>query len=491
MNWNYKYFWKVLPAVLILTSTLYSKDITYSFTGEMYFPDNIVQDIVTNSSKEKYSIEENVQISIREILDMYSNAGFPLCTIQVKELQVDTAPVECLIEINSGEYVRISFIELNGNAICDKEFLVRETRLKVGLGFIEEEVIAAMNYLHKTELFYMKPVYSIVRKDGKVGLMINLSEKKYFKGMFLGGMNNSDSGSDFTGTGELLAENIFGTNRKAGVKWLKKNDSDEKVHLMYREPFIFSYPISNKLIFEQENIERSYLKRKYEILTELAIDPESDIFVSYSNESIYPDSSNTTIASDIKIDRYEGGLKYSTLYGSSLIPAEAGFSIYGSVSSINTNFEGRDSSNTAIQLNFELKKIFSINKRIFYTINNEYSQVFSSEQIDSFSKIIFGGAYGLRGYRDESFISDMKLISESEFVFTPVDDLGFGFFIDIAAFNPNFEKLRKIEEIKINYGYGIVLTYFKNSNEIQFTIGIPGEAGFSDSMVHVKYAYRF
>ena len=48
-----------------------------------------------------------------------------------------------------------------------------------------------------------------------------------------------------------------------------------------------------------------------------------------------------------------------------------------------------------------------------------------------------------------------------------------------------------LKDLEFKFGYGIVLSYLKNSNEIQFTVGIPGEKGFAESMVHIKYAYRF
>ena len=491
MKWNYKYFRKILLTLFLFISILYSKEIRYELTGEMYFPDNIILDEVNFSNNKKYSTEENIELSISGILDFYANSGFPLCTVQVTEILSDPDSTRCKVEINSGKYVRISFIEFIGNKICNKDFLIRETRLRIGSKFSEKEMKTAINYLFKTELFTKKPEYSIVKKNGKLGLKIDLTEKKYFKGMFLGGINNSDDKSEFVGSGEFLAENIFGTNRKAGIKWLKKNDTDEKLHLMYREPFILSYPISNRFIFEQENIDLQFLKRKYELLTEWTIDPESDIFVSYSQENIYPDSANSIITSDVEINRYEGGLKYSTLYNSSLIPSESGFSVLGSVSSIHTEFSGKDSTSNAIQLNVNMKNILKLSKNIFIKFNKEYSQILSSEKIDSFSKIVFGGAYGLRGYKDESFISDIKLLSGYEIIFTPNNDLGLGCFFDLASYNPGNENITKFEDLEYKFGYGIVLSYLKNSNEIQFTIGIPGEKGFGESMVHVKYSYRF
>ena len=184
-------------------------------------------------------------------------------------------------------------------------------------------------------------------------------------------------------------------------------------------------------------------------------------------------------------------MKYSTLYDLVLIPKESGFSISGSISSINTEFSKNDSTSNAIQLNANLKSIYELYKNIFVKFNKEYSQILSSEKIESFSKIVFGGAYGLRGYKDESFISDIKLLTEYELIFTPINDLGLGCFIDVAGFNPNNERIKNFEDLKYKFGYGIVLSYLKNSNEIQFTIGIPGEKGFGESMVHVKYSYRF
>jgi outer membrane protein assembly factor BamA len=479
----------ILISVLFLLSfnLLLSQEIKYDFVGEMYFPSSVILDQVEIFNNEKYSPKENIEKTIDKILNFYSNSGFPLCEIKVIDLNSDY----CKIEINSGEYVRMLFIEFEGNRICDIDFLIRETRLEIGSKFSEEKVNIAMNYLYKTGLFKSKPEYSIVKNEGKLGLKIVLNEKKYFKGMFLGGINNSDDGAEFVGSGEFFAENILGTNRKAGIKWFKKNETDEKIHLMYREPFILAYPISNRFVFEQENLDLQYLKRKYELFTEWTINPESDIFVSYSQENIYPDSSNAYIDSDVNINKYLGGLKYSTLYDLVLIPKDSGFSLAGSISSINTEFAGKDSINNAIGITVNMKKVFKIDKRIFFMTNNEYSQVLSSETIDSFSKIVFGGAYGLRGYNDESFISDIKLHTESELIFTPINDLGLGCFIDVAGFNPNNEKIKNFEDLEYKFGYGIVLSYLKNSNEIQFTIGIPGQKGFSESMIHVKYSYRF
>ncbi|MBN2789609.1 MAG: hypothetical protein JXR69_05425 [Candidatus Delongbacteria bacterium] len=457
----------------------------------MYFPLNTVLEQVELSNRSNYTDKENIETTIQRILDHYSRSGFPLCEVKIKDVKEYDGNTVCELEINSGEYVRISFIEFDGNNICDANYLIKESRLILNSKFNENEVKNAINYLYKTRLFYSKPEYSLVSKNNKTGLKIVLKEKKYFKGMFIGGVNNSDESSEFYGSGQFTADNILGTNRKAGIEWTKKANNNEKFHFMYREPFTFSLPVSNRITFEQENKNLLFLRRNYEIYSDWSIDPETDIVVSYNHENIYPDSANTEIISDVVTNTYKGGLEYSTLYDEMIIPRYGGYSISAGFSSVNTEFIENDSTYSAVEVELKFKKVFNNFNGIYIISNSVYEQILSSDKIDNFNKIVFGGVYGLRGYSDESFLTDIKLISEIEVIYSPLSDLAFGSFLDIAGYNSDQGKIKKLNDLSVKYGYGVILSYVKSSNEVQFTIGIPGDKGFSGSMVHVRYSYRF
>lgn len=486
-----KYYLKTL--ILITLAPVYSADsLKLHYSGSPYFTDEILDSEITElvylQSKEPASIVPEI---MNRLLDFYSDKGFPLAVIKTDSLRTSETILDVYLNIESGGYVRIDKVEFRGNKITRADALLKQSQIEIRSRFSETELKNACSMIYKTGLFKDRPDFSIFKTGNEHGILISVDEKKYLSIMLMGGYSAGDTEDNFSGLAEIRADNIFGTLRKAEILWERNGGESENLNLMYREPFIFSYLIASRIKFDQKFRKGYFLSREYGFKEEFDIDPGSSVRGGISRKTVYPDSLYSGSENDIVTDRYTGGMNYSTEDIYEAIPRSAGFFVDGEIAALNIDI--KDSVELkGIQVSLSASVVKEISKLYFVKFSTQYDHVIFDEEIPEFNRIYFGGASSLRGYREEFFRTDVFIKQSAEIYFVPDrDELAFSMFFDNAFYNRNSMNIQKIRGLSTlsSYGGGLIVKF--RTGEVSAMIGIPAGAGFSESMIHVRYSVKF
>jgi|GEM_PF-1271576 len=488
-----KFYLKTIIIITIMFTPSYASDsLKIHYSGSPYFTDEILNSEIEETVS--YQIKDPVILVphiMNRLLDFYSDKGFPLAVIKTDSLKMSERRLEIYLNIESGSYVRLDKVEFRGNIITHSDALLRQSQIELRSRFSETELKNACRMIYKTGLFKNIPDFSIFKTGSEHGVLISVAEKRYLSIMLMAGYSAGDKEDNFSGIAQIRAENIVGTLRKAEIIWERNGGESENLNLMYREPFIFSYLIASRFTFDQKFRKDYFLSREYGFEEEFDIDTRSSVRGGISRKTVYPDSLYNGSENDIITDRYTGGMNYSTEDIYEAIPRSAGFFVDGLIAALNIDI--KDSVVLkGIEVTLSGAAVKKISRSYFVKFSARYDHVIFDEEIPEFNRIYFGGASSLRGYREEFFRTDVFIKQSAEIYFVPdQEELAFSMFFDNAFYNRNSMNIQKIRGLSTLSSYGGGLTVKFRTGEVSAMIGIPADAVFSESMIHVRYSAEF
>ena len=195
---------------------------------------------------------------IDRVLATYSARGFPLATAQVTSLEVNDSArlVNAIVAVHAGERVRIQVIEVRGNTATRTGLILDAAAVKPGTFFTDELAAQVRARLVRLNLFGSVDEPQLYRVDSvRYGLLLVVTEgsPNTFDGVI--GYQPAvaaDSGSGtFTGLVNIVFRNIFGSGRRAALRWQKQTVSASQLEIRYGEPFILGLPLDLDVGFRQ------------------------------------------------------------------------------------------------------------------------------------------------------------------------------------------------------------------------------------------------
>ncbi len=480
-----KYSDKVLVILLTLFSVSSGSDkVDFKFSGEKYFTEEILLSVIEKDRSAEHNIEG--------LIDHYTDKGFPFVSVKIDSIKLFDHGRTVFVTINSGDYVRIDDVIFNGAAVTSKESLTKLTGIRQGEKFSETRIKEASGWLYGSELFEKRPGFEIISTgSGRYGVSFGLLEKKYNEIMFLGGFNSEEGGSTFTVHSVLNAGNLFGTMRKFRLLWEREGESSEKLKFYYREPFMAGIRLSTEAEYGQVFKKESYLKRNFRIGQKYTYDPGSGIIYGIEKEYFYSDTLKTEDSPEAVITSYSTGMEYNTSNENNMIPQEGGSSIRANVSTVNIDKRGVPDQN-GIELLFSADNNIIMTRNLLLRMSVKYDQMIFDDDLPDYARLVFGGADSFRGYREDTFISDIYILNSADFYITDnIRSAAIDIFADVCSYNQGSGMIKKINELESLISYGVGIIYRTSSGQISLHAAVPQNEGFSETVVHARYSFRF
>ena len=466
--------------------------------------------IVLESSSGSPANAALLESDIRSILDYYSRRGYPFVKIHSDSIHMDLADSSKLIvqlNIEEGSKVFLSEIQVEGNSSTSSAVVVREARMENGEVFNQDKLEKIQRRLERLQLFSSVSEPQLYINSGATGdtlyggLRITVKEgnTNTFDGI-IGYIPATIPNTDgyFTGNVFVAMRNLFGTGRKALIKWQRETETTQELELQYREPWLFGVPFSIGGTFFQRKQDSSYVKTKIEIRGEYAISEELSVAGNISSESVYP-SSNVTqftvfesnallFGGEILYDTRDNlrnptnGVKYSTTVqqGIKNITGPQQFLLLASGTSFSIQKYTLDAEAYVSPFSRQVIMIGVHGKQI------------SSSQLEVSDLFQFGGATTLRGYRENQFFANQIAYINAEYRFLTGRASSFFGFVDAGYFSRPADPLRLImHQEKRLYGFGLGARIETGLGILNISYALGQGDSFSNGKIHVGIINEF
>ncbi|MDP1677526.1 MAG: POTRA domain-containing protein [Bacteroidota bacterium] len=451
-----------------------------------------------------------LESDIQSILQLYSRRGFPFTKINSDSIQVDSDDVSKLIvklTVEEGAKVYLDEIQTEGNSTTSSQVIVREARINKGELFDQEQIVRIQKRLERMQLFssVAEPQLYIVSQTTddslRGGLLISVKEgsTNTFDGI-LGYVPPLTPNTDgyFTGNVFVAMRNLFGTGRKALIRWQRETETTQEIELQYREPWLFGIPLNLGGTFYQRKQDSTYVKTKFEFRGDFIVTEEFSVAGNITSESVYPsadlqqfsifESSALFFGAEILYDTRDNlrnptsGLRYST-----------------------TVQQGRKSISgpekylyLATEKDFSIQR-YSVDAEVYVTtfarqviMLSVHGKQISSSRLEVSDLFQFGGTTTLRGYRENQFFASQLAYINSEYRFLTGRASSLFGFADGGYFSRPSDALRGIvrqEKSLYGFGFGARIETGLGIMNISYALG-QGDS-FSNGKIHVGIINEF
>ncbi len=476
---------------------------TLSITGSVQFAAAELLEIF--DTKEGSPLSQPVlERDIDETLALYERIGYPFaeCTVEHTEIRSgeERKLLDITLHLTENGKVTIDEIRLEGNKETDPGVVVRETRFASGETFNPAKVEAIRPRLMRLNIFTDVAEPELYIRNQKGGLLIKVREgnTNTFDGV-IGYVPSGASGASgyVTGLASVSMRNLFGTGRKFSFRWQREDRLSQELGMRYLEPWIAGYPVNIGGGFFQRKQDTSYVRRAFDLKTELMLSDDLVASVLFNAENVIPSDTtfrsvfkSTTISfgAEIQYDTRDdffsptSGVRYRTDYS------------YGTkrFRNIPTSLAQRVKSKATVQkITLDLDFFLPAFSRQVIALGL-HGRELQSGQPEEGEMFRFGGARSLRGYRENQFLGSRVAWSNAEYRFLLARRSFIYGFADTGYYLRPVDEVRAIprsDAFTYGYGVGIQLETGLGIMGVSFALG-EGDT-FTNGKVHFGIINEF
>ncbi|MDE3058317.1 MAG: BamA/TamA family outer membrane protein [Bacteroidota bacterium] len=490
------------------------QSLVYSFTidGNTVFPEKGIRTRFETSPGKPLNqavLEKDIDL----LLSDYENAGYPLASVKVDSLRLDSTDRSRLsfaLVVNEGPKVILGEIKVTGNTSTKNYVVEREARLGNGEVYNQQKVDRIHHRLERMQIFSsvsepelfltLNPAENssgehaarLQRVHG--GLLINVQEENTnnFDGI-LGYVPAPSSGTAgyLTGTVLVSMRNLFGTGRAATVHWVRESAVTQELELSYSEPWVAGYPVNAGADFFQRKQDSSYVAARINGDADLLVSDQFSVGGLLRWSSVYPsaslnyftvfESSELSFGVDIRYDTRDNlwnptrGVFYSTSYerGTKHI---SGPERYLSLAPEKNYVEQRVAA--------DLETYVSLAARHIAMLSLHGRQI-TSNRIEQSDLYQFGGTNTVRGYRENQFYGSRMVWSNLEYRYLTGRASSVAAFFDAGYFSRPADALRGMNgQQEFIYGYGVGMRMETGLGIIRVSYALGKGDTFSTGKIH-------
>lgn len=482
---------------------------TIEFTGNRSFSSTELDALLETSIGDALN-STMLESDIQSILNFYSKRGFPFSNVSSENIHIDPNDLSKLViqlTIDEGAKVYLDEIRVEGNSTTSANVVVRETGVQHGELFNQDKLEMIRRRLERMQLFSSvsdPQLYIISQSSGdslRGGLLILVREgnTNTFDGI-VGYVPSAIPNIEgyFTGNVFVAMRNLFGTGRKALIKWQRETATTQELELQYREPWLFGIPLSVGGTFFQRKQDSSYVKTKIEIRGDFSLSEELILSGNVSSESVYPSSelqqfsvfeSNTLFfGGEVLFDTRNNlrnptsGIRYST-------------TVQQGTKSISGPEKYLD---RVVEKDFSIQK-YSIDAELYVStffrqviMAGVHGKQISSSRLEISDLFQFGGTATLRGYRENQFFAAQLAYVNVEYRFLTGRASSLYGFVDGGYFSRPTDVLKgTTKQEKSLYGFGVGARIETGLGILNINYALGEGDSFSNGKIHVGIINEF
>lgn len=448
--------------------------------------------------------EENITGALEDIVDEYSNNGYPFAQSKLISLEkVNSSELNLSIEATAGPYVSVDSLLFESNKSVSQDYLKRVSGWREGEQFSQNQLdnsIARLNSLGYLRV--EKPPGEYYYNDYQ-SCLLTYDIKQRGSNRVEGALGynpktNNTEGFIF-GFLNLSFYNPFGDGKSFFIKWNKPSQSSSNLALNFDYPYPLGSPLETSFRVEQEKLSEFYLALRLgaDITQELSsnyqfntglqwskITARGDIFRSVYNSRIYQASLGIRLSNQFEnINEINGrSLAIKLIYLHKRL-----YSTLGQEPPDNIFNPFKAAINLHLGLPFTTS-LFGDIKANFEGFSNDESLISPAEMVK------LGGRTTLRGYSEEQFLTPRAAWGNLEFGFYDrggfqgyvFSDMAYARLTNIYA---ESEFLRFKNEFLFGAGFGFRI--FSGQTGLDFNLGWNKNSKLSQGILYLALDNRF
>lgn len=437
--------------------------------------------------------------------------GFPLAAVRLGDVAINdsTHVVDLTLELHPGDRVRIAAIDVQGNTSTKRSLIITAAAIPPDAIFTDELAAQVRARLNRLNLFTEVGEPQLYRIDsGGYGLLLTVTEgnANTFDGIvgFQPGRDTGAGGS-LTGLVNLSLRNLFGTGRRAAVRWQKQSETASLLELRYGEPFIFGLPLDLDVSYRQVQegatasllsyVQRYFTGDFYYGLTDAftirlggayeATIPQADTTEPCFRQLLNSRTLETTIGigydTRSSIVNPVSGVRYGTTYSvgakSVLGPAPCD--------------SGVPASDTRQRIEFDLDSYLPAFRLFVVAAGIHYGEV-RGDLLDESDLFRFGGQSTVRGYSENLIRASRRAWGTLELRFLLASTSYAALFFDVGYYKRQADPLHEVVELDEwihGYGAGIQIETPLGLARVSYALGKPDN--FATGKIFVGLVNQF
>lgn len=451
-----------------------------------------------------------LEADITAMLQWCAHRGHPFAAVKsdsIRLLPDDPTKLIVHLVVDEGAPVTVHEVRTEGLTTTTPSVVAREARIVRDELFDQERMERIRRRLERLQLFSSVSDPQLVLLPGeekdtvRAALLLSVKEGNTttFDGV-LGYLPPPIPGGAGTLTGNVLVSmrNLFGTGRRALLRWQRENARTQELELQYREPWVGGIPLTLGAAFFQRKQDSSFVKTRGDGSAELFLSDEFSLSGTIQSESVVPSAdlqqfsvfASTTLlfGGELLYDTRDdprnstSGVRYSTTVrqGTKRITGPEQFL------SLATE---RNSSLRRLTLDAE-SYVHPWNRHV--VLLAVHGRQVTSSRLEVSDLFPLGGANSLRGYRENQFFASQFAYITAEYRFlTGRASSFFGFFDGGTMFRPS-DATHNIPSQSLSlYGYGVGARIETGLGIMNVTFALGKGDGFSNGKIHVGIQNEF
>jgi outer membrane protein insertion porin family len=417
--------------------------------------------------------------SLSALLVLLNQSGYPFAQVWLTGFSYsrERNEVDIAVSVAEGDRARISHVTFEGITKTDSAVALRTSRLKLGTTYREGGIAAARDYIRASGYFESVGEARVERRSGgavEVTFPVkDIPRANLFQGAF--GFSRTDRGNYvLNGAVELELRNIAGTGRNAHFDWLNNGENYSDLNLRFREPFVFSTPMSLEAELSQVIQDSVYIWYSGGLYAGFPLGPGVSIVAGAAADRNVPD--NGPLVRSVR-ERFRLGFerKPSDRFG-------VAFHVEGAHRK--SYFRG-NRTETDGQLLYDVQsemETSAFGDQTFF-VRVVSRGVFSTGNVPLAEMFPLGGATTLRGYRENQFRGEKIAFANLEY------RIGAGgwlfLFDDVGAF------WRRDEGAVGKNGAGFGLRAASPVGTVVLSFAVGERFSLEDTLIHIVLSEKF
>ncbi|PID89630.1 MAG: hypothetical protein CSA05_00075 [Bacteroidia bacterium] len=439
---------------------------------------------------------ENKELSFQKIkelqaniIDYYSNNGFPFSSVSLNNLNYETRCIFCNLDCRKKEKIVFNSLVLKGNSQISPQFIQNFVGIKPKMLFSNQKISLIEKKITNLDFLELIKPAELEFSGNKADVYLYLKKRKVNRLDGIIGFESSEKNgqkAEFSGEVKFLLKNTLKRGESFQIHWKKMKSASQRFASDVNIPFLFSLPIGLDLKIDITKKDSSWLKTRTHAGVLL-------YYSSLNHVKAFVEKESSSLVGKKEFSSLVG--YQSTIYGQEfyfsnvVFPQNPRKGIFLKAGiGAGTKKKEEEKNKTLIEASLVFESYFNIFGDFVLQLKNRSAMLYSNSKFFENEFLQFGGLKNMRGFDEESLLANRYTVFTTEFRYLPEESSFLFVFSDFCLYE--FDGISSyIKDTPFSAGFG--LSFSTNAGIFNLTYAIGKQQNNPISVKNAKIHFGF